>query len=298
MPRASRSRRPAVERETPAYSGGVLEVQRWPELHDPVLVVALSGWVDAGMAGANAAAVIRDQLDVSCRFARIDCSDLVDLQQTRPEVEIVDGVTRRVSWPQIELVAGRAGRDVVVCMGPEPSLRWPTVVRTLVDVCQRLGVVAAFGLGAMPAVSTHRRPVPVLATVSDPALAERAGALRTDYVGMTGLQTALLVALGQVGIPAVGLWAQVPHYVAGSPSPPAVRALLARLIELTGTELDLEDLDRDVARYLRKVDAGLADRPDVAELVQAIESEHPSIPTGDELVSEIERYLRSQPDQD
>jgi proteasome assembly chaperone (PAC2) family protein len=267
-------------------------------LRQPVLIVALQGWVDAGMAGSRGAEVVREQMTEARRFARLDLADLVDLQQTRPDVEIVEGLTKRVTWPEIECVAGRAGRDVVVVTGPEPSLLWPAVIAELVAVAQRLGVVAAYGLGAMPSVSTHRRPVEVLATATDEDLAERAGALRTDYVGVTGLQTALLVALGGVGIPAVGLWAQVPHYLAGSPSPPATRAILGRLLELSGIEIDLGPLDRDVERYVVKVEAGLADRPDVAELVQAIETEHPSMPSGDELMTEIEQFLRSQPDQD
>jgi len=276
----------------------VLEVETWPALRQPVLIMALQGWVDAGMAGSRGAEVVREQLTEARRFARMDLADLVDLQQTRPDVEIVEGLTKRVTWPEIECVAGRAGRDVVVVTGPEPSLLWPSVIAELVAAAQRLGVVAAYGLGAMPSVSTHRRPVEVLATATDEDLAERAGALRTDYVGVTGLQTALLVALGDVGIPAVGLWGQVPHYLAGSPSPPATRAVLGRLLELSGIEIDLGPLDRDVERYVVKVEAGLADRPDVAELVQAIETEHPSIPSGDELMTEIEQFLRSQPDQD
>lgn len=276
----------------------MLDVDTWPDLRQPVLVVALQGWVDAGLAGSRGVDVLREQLGSARRFGLLDLADLVDLQQTRPDVRIVEGVTRRIAWPRIELVAGRAGRDVVVVTGPEPSLRWPSVIGAIVEAAQRLGVVDAYGLGAMPAVSTHRRPVPVLATATDEALAVRAGALRTDYIGITGLQTALLVALGDVGVPSVGLWGHVPHYLAGSHSPPATRAVLGRLLDLSGLELDLGPLDREVERYAVKVEAGLADRPDVAELVQAIESEHPALPSGDELVSEIERFLRSQPDQD
>lgn len=276
----------------------MLEVTTWPRLRQPVLVVAVQGWVDAGMAGSHGADVLREQTSEARRFARLDLADLVDLQQTRPGVEIVDGLSKRIRWPAIECVAGNAGRDVVLVTGPEPSLRWPTVIAELVELAQRLGVAAAFGLGAMPSVCTHRHPVGVLATATDADLAERAGALRTDYVGITGLQTALLVALGEAGIPSVGLWGQVPHYLAGSPSPPATRAVLGRLAELSGIVLDLDPLDRSAQRYAEKVEAGLAERPDVAELVQAIEAEHPAVPTGDELVREIEAFLRSQRNQD
>jgi len=276
----------------------MLEVVTWPELRDPVLVLALSGWVDAGMAGAHASALLREQLGAARVFARLDLSDLVDLQQTRPMVEIVEGTTRRITWPLIECVAGRAGRDVVLLTGPEPSLRWPSLIAEIVVMARRLGIDAAYGLGALPAVTTHRRPISVLATVTDPEQVDELGAMRTDYQGATGLQTALLVALGDAGIPGVGLWAQVPHYVAGNPSPPATRAVLARLTELAGIECDLSDLDAEADGYAEKVEAGLVDRPDVAELVRAIEAEHPEIPSGDDLVSEIEKFLQSRPETD
>jgi proteasome assembly chaperone (PAC2) family protein len=272
----------------------VLDVDAWPELRAPVLVLVLTGWVDAGGAGASAAQALADQLGSGRVFARYDLSDLVDLQQTRPTVAMADGETRTVSWPVIEFIAGRAGRDVVLCVGPEPSLRWPTITREIIDVAKRLGVERAFSLGAMPAVVSHRRPTPVLATATSHSLAQEAGALRTDYRGPTGLQTVLQVALGDAGIPAVGLWAQVPHYVSGNPSPPATRALLSRLRELAGVESDLAELDDECETYVEKVEEGLADRPDVAELVEAIESEHPPLPTADELASEIERFLRDQ----
>jgi proteasome assembly chaperone (PAC2) family protein len=213
-------------------------------------------------------------------------------------VQIVDGTTRRISWPLLECVAGRAGRDVVLLTGPEPSLRWPSLVAEIVVMARRLGIEAAYGLGALPAVTTHRRPVSVLATVTEADQVDELGALRTDYEGATGLQTAMLVALGEAGIPGVGLWAQVPHYVAGNPSPPATRAVLARLAELTGIQCDLTELDREAEGYVDKVEAGLVDRPDVAELVRAIEAEHPEIPSGDDLVSEIEKFLRSHPETD
>jgi proteasome assembly chaperone (PAC2) family protein len=274
----------------------VLDVDRWPDLRDPVLVVALSGWVDAGLAGAGAVAVLSEQLDSSGAFGRVDLTELADLQQTRPSVHLVDGVTREITWPAIDLIAGRAGRDLVVCRGPEPSLRWRAFSDEVVQMSQRMGVSMMFGLGGMPTLVSHRRPVSVLATATSRSLAQEVGAWRADYTGPTGAQTALQVALGQAGIPGVGLWAQVPHYVAATPSPPAISALLSRLREVAGVETDLTALDGQVDEYLRRVEEGLSERPDVAEMVRNIEANEGAgdIPTGDELASEIERFLREQ----
>jgi proteasome assembly chaperone (PAC2) family protein len=277
---------------------GVMDVDRWPELRDPVLVVALSGWVDAGLAGAGAVAVLSEQLESVRPFGRVDLTELVDLQQTRPSVHLVDGTTREITWPAIDLIAGRADRDVVLCRGPEPSLRWGELSNELVAAAQRLGVSMMVGMGGMPTLASHRRPVNVLATATSPSLAQEVGAWRADYTGPTGAQTVLQVAMGDAGIPGVGLWAQVPHYVGATPSPPAIRALLARLRELTGVQTDLSGLDSQSDEYLERVEEGLSERPDVAEMVRNIEaaegSEGGDLPSGEELASEIERFLREQ----
>lgn len=275
--------------------GDVLDVEQWPQLRDPVMLVALSGWVDGGMAGGGALAAVAEQLEAARAFGTIDLSELVDLQQTRPTVSLIDGTTRSVSWPSVDLIAGRAGRDVVLVAGPEPSIRWREFTEQLVHAAQQLHIQMAFTLGGMPAPVSHRRPVSVLATASSRSVAQEVGALRTDYVGPTGVQTVLQVALGEVGIPAVGLWAQVPHYVAGTPSPPAIRALLERLRDLAGIEVDLHLLDEQSDLYTEKVEEGLAERPDVAEMVLQLEAhDDDDLPTGEDLAREIERFLRDE----
>jgi hypothetical protein len=271
----------------------VLTADHWPTLDRPLLVVALSGWVDAGVAGEGAVNALLDQLQGPDEFATLDLTDLLDLQQTRPTARFVEGGLRVIDWPRLQFVAGRVGRDVVVVRGPEPSLRWRAVADEIVGAARKLGVVEAVTFGGMPALVSHRRPLPVLATATSRSLAQEVGPLRPDYAGPTGTQTIVQHALGAAGIPCVGLWVQVPQYVAGSPSPPAVRALLARLIEGHRVDLDLRGLDARADAYLERVEEGLAARPDVKEIVDRLDQEAPRV-EGDELVDEIERFLRSQ----
>jgi proteasome assembly chaperone (PAC2) family protein len=277
----------------------VLEIDTLPQLRDPVMVVALAGWVDAGLAGSGAVAFLHEQLDAARTFGRIDLGDLMDLQQTRPTVHLVDGVSREIDWPEITLSAGRLGRDVVLVNGPEPSLRWRAVLGELVDVALQLGVSEAFTVGGIPAMASHRRPISVLATGTDEEVVERAGAWRQDYSGPTGAQSVLQVMLGDAGIPTTALWAQVPHYLSGGASPPAIRAVLDRLRDLTDFTLDLDGLDDQSLAYVTRVEDGLADRPDVIDVITAIEEgedevDETELPSGDELASEIERFLRDQ----
>jgi proteasome assembly chaperone (PAC2) family protein len=276
----------------------VLSVERWPELSEPLLVVALSGWVDAGGAGAGAISALVEQLQDARTFGTIDISAMADLHQTRP-VARWEGDARVIDWPTITFESGRsaggregAGRDLVVVRGPEPSLRWPGTASAVVEAARRLGVRQAATLGGIPALVSHRRSPVVTASATARSLAQELTPLRPDYAGPTGLQTVILRALGDAGIPGCGLWVQVPQYVSGSPSPPSIRALLARLMEVYNLHFDLRPLDDRSQAYLRRVEAGLDARPDVKAVVDQID-ERQEGPTGD-LVAEIEQFLRSQ----
>ena len=194
----------------------MIEIDALPQLRDPVMVVALAGWVDAGLAGGGAVALLQEQLESARTFARLDLADLMDLQQTRPTVHLVDGVSRQIAWPEITLSAGRLGRDVVLCTGPEPSLRWRSCsVRSSTSPAGS-APRAAFTVGGIPSMASHRRPLSVLATGTDEELVAGAGAWRQDYTGPTGAQSVMQVMLGDVGIPTLALWAQVPHYLSGA----------------------------------------------------------------------------------
>ena len=274
----------------------MLSVDVMPALRDPVLVLALSGWVDAGESGAQAAAWLSGQLEGGRVFARYDLRDVIDLSQTRPRT-FLDGDTRRIEWPAIAISAGHAGRDVIVCTGPEPSLRWPTFTHELATLFSDLGVSYVCTLAGVPAMVSHRIPTSVLVTTTSEAMAQEVGAVPHDYLGQTGAQNVIQFALAEAGVPGVGLWAQVPHYVAANPAPSGARALLERLIELTEVELDLGPLDEQVAAYTAAIEAGLSERPDVAGLVQAIEDEMPEEASGDDLAAEVERFLREHREQ-
>ena len=286
-----------------------LEIDALPKLRDPVMVVALSGWVDAGLAGIGSLAVLRDHLGSARRFARMDLSDVMDLQQTRPTLHLEGGVQRTIEWPAIELVAGQLGSDVVLCSGPEPSLRWRAVLTELVGVARDVGVRRAYTLGGIPAMASHRRPVDVLVTASDDELADECDASDQDYEGPVGAQSVLQVMLGAAGIPTVGMWAQVPHYLAASASPPAIRSLLVKLRDQAGIAVDLAELEETAVEYIQRVESGVSERLDVLEAIRAIEDaddrsdddpltpgplDDDELPSGDELASEIERFLRGQ----
>jgi proteasome assembly chaperone (PAC2) family protein len=283
-----------------------LRWERRPDgLRAPALVCAFKGWNDAGEAATSAVAFMGASLDAA-RFATIDPEEFVDFQNTRPQVKLVEGRTRRVEWPEWEVYEARvplAPRDLVILTGPEPSYRWRTFSQQVVELAEALGVQMVVTLGALLADVPHSRPVGVTAHASDPALVERLSLQAPTYEGPTGIVGVLQTACAEAGMPAASLWAAVPHYVAVAPNPKGALAILRRLESLVGVTVDASDLESAAVDYERQVTRAVELDPEVQAFVERLEraadaEEGPTdlsqIPSGDVLAREFQRFLRQR----
>ena len=274
----------------------------------PVLVIALEGWVDAGM-GASAAIAHLLTGSPTAVVATFDTEPLIDQRARRPIARREDGVTTELTWPTIRLLAGkdRVGADILYLTGPEPDFTWPTFIRAVVGLVARLGVRTVVGLGAFPAPTPHTRPVRLASTVP-PQSADLAGRIGTVHGTLevpAGVQAALEVALGQAGIPVIGLWARVPHYVSAMPYPEASAALIEGLCAVTGTVLETVELRTAGEASRIQVDELIGANPEHLDMVKrlemAIDSEEGTplgftsdLPSGDEIAEELEQFLRGE----
>ena len=266
---------------------------------EPVLVAAFEGWNDAG--DAASAAIEHLQLTwEATELAEIDPDDYYDFQVTRPTVRMVDGVTRRVEWPTTRLSVCRppgANRDVVLMHGIEPNMRWRRFCAELLEHIDRLGVTTVVTLGALLADTPHTRPVPVTGTAYDAASAAQFGLERSRYEGPTGIVGVLQDACVQAGVPAIFIWAAVPHYVSQPPSPKATLALLHRVEEVLDMEVPLGQLPDQAEEWQQTVSEMAAEDEDVRNYVRALEERGDAETTlnetsGDAIAAEFERYLR------
>jgi len=276
-------------------------------LRAPALVCAFTGWNDAGEAASAAVRFLGTTLGAT-RFARIDPEEFFDFQAERPTVRLVDGRTREVSWPSIEIWAARAPRaprDLILLSGPEPSMRWRGFCTTIIELAEALGVQLTVTLGALLADVPHTRPVPMVGIASDEGLAERIGLGPTDYEGPTGITGVLHAACAQAGLPAASLWASVPHYVAAAPNPKASLALVRKLESLVGVSVDASELETAAGDYERRVTSAVAGDDDVRRFVERLEQaadaeapepESPEVPSGDVLAREFQRFLNQRGD--
>jgi hypothetical protein len=264
------------------------------DLVAPVLVAAFDGWVDAAGAASAAADRVADGGDLVATF---DADVLYDYRSRRPVLDVVDGTLMRLEWPSLQLHRVRAdGRDLLVLHGAEPDFRWRELGDDLLDLALRLGVVQWISMGAIPAAVPHTRPVTVLATASTHGLLHEAevqgppGLLRVPSACLSAIE----IAVAGSGIPAVGFFAQVPHYV-GGPFAPATLALLRHLARHLSVDLALETLEKDAEQQRVRLDAAVEADDDVREILEQLQNAgDQEIPTGDELAAEIERFLRSE----
>jgi proteasome assembly chaperone (PAC2) family protein len=281
----------------------LVELSERPQLRDPFLVVHLTGWTDAGMAGQTSTVFLRARWRART-LAEFDSDELIDYRARRPVVRLAGGRIDQVSWSPIELSLGDAGnRDALLLTGPEPDLRWHAFSEAVIRVCRELAVREVFGLGAFPAPSLHTDPVAVLGTSADPDLVARLETVRAIVELNAGIQSVLEDRLHQAGIPATGLWARVPPYVAGGSHPPAALALVHELARLAEVEVDTTELDAASKEHLEQVEQAVRERPQIAEFIDQIralveQGDDERIPSGDEIAAELERFLSQQPPPD
>ena len=274
-------------------------------LRAPALVCAFKGWNDAGDAASAALTFVGSSLGAT-RFATIDPEEFFDFQSTRPKIKVVDGGTREITWPEVEIYAARvprAPRDLILLAGAEPSMRWRTFSRLIVDLAEALGTQMVVSLGALLADVPHSRPVSVTGLSSEPSLVARLNVSSAVYEGPTGIVGVLHAACAEAGIPTASLWASVPHYVAAAPNPKAALALVRHLEQLVGVSVDAQELESAAADYERQVTLAVQSDPDVQAFVerleQAVEAEETEtgpgdLPSGDLLAREFQRFLRQR----
>jgi len=265
-------------------------------LDGPVLVAAFDGWVDAGSAGTLAAQRLLG--DASRVVASFDADRLFDYRARRPTLDILDGTLQSLEWPELELRAARLGeRDLLVLTGPEPDFRWHELSSDVTGLVKQLGVSTWVSLGSIPAAVAHTRPVPVLGTASVRGLLPDGvsqgpdGRLRVPSAALSVLE----LGVSQSGVPCVGFYAQVPHYLSAA-YPQAAIELLSHVGRYLGFEPPLGELPMQALETRALLDAATAADERTKAHVERLEemADQARLPVGDDLIADIERFLRDR----
>jgi len=265
------------------------------DLQSPVLIAALDGWIDAGSAATTAAEQLAEGGEVVVTF---DPDALFDYRSRRPTLEIVDGRPAKLTWPELTIRRSRPGdRDVLILTGAEPDDRWQQLAAEMVELTRQLEVSQLISLGAIPAAVPHTRTVPILGTESQPGL------LRADVqAGPSGILRVPAAAISVIdyeisrsGVPSVGYFAQIPHYVSG-PYPAAAVELLRAVAKHLDVSVSADALAREAKVMIKRLDAAAAADETTQTYVTRLESmvDEARLPSGEDLISDIEKFLRER----
>lgn len=266
-------------------------------LRDPAVLIAFGGWNDAGDAATNVLTHLANNYP-SAEVGVLDSEEFFDFQVSRPMVSLtLEG--REITWPAITATVVDVGeRDLLLLQGPEPNLRWRTLIGVLTELLNSIAPTVVVLIGAMLSDSPHTRPLPVLGHSTSRELTEKLSLSTSTYEGPTGIIGVLADGFEQAGLPVMSLWASVPHYVSNPPNPKATLALLGRLSDVLGVDLEAGELPVLSTTWERSVNELAEEDPDIAEYITSLEERQDTTTmpqaSGDSIAAEFERYLRRQ----
>ncbi len=278
-----------------------MEHLRWsaePELRRPVLIAAFEGWNDAGDAASTAVRFLAERWRAE-PFADIEAEAFFDFTTHRPTVHLDDEGQRTIVWPRNRFLHAKVAElgDVILLDGTEPALQWRTFCTEVLEVVRQFDVSMVLTFGALISDVPHSRPVEVYGSSSDAELSSRYHFEPSSYEGPTGIVGVLQNELNKAGVVSASLWAAVPSYVHGSPSPKAALALVEKVAGMLDVGLPTTDLQIASAAYERQVNTLVSDDEDTAELVRQLEQRHDEMSDPGALVEEVEQFLRERTDE-
>ena len=281
-------------------------------LRGRLLLVAFEGWNDAGEAATGALKVLKDQLDV-IPILEVDTEEYFDFQFNRPVVTSDDEGHRLLVWPgatifgpdgELEGAASGAptaqGDDshVYLLIGAEPSRNWKKFTADIISTALAEDVSGIVLLGAMLADVPHTRPISVFATSENPLVRTELDIERSSYEGPVGILSVIADAAESAGIPAISIWASVPHYVHNAPSPKATLALIDKIEELIDVSIDRGELADESTAWESGIDALAGEDEDMAAYIQQLEQARDTVDSpeasGEAIAHEFEKYLRRE----
>lgn len=276
---------------------------------DPIpLIVALDGFLSAGSSSILAAEQLRtDDGEVVHEF---DLDSMFDYRARRPPITFCRDHYVDYVEPVLQITRhrDRAGTPYLLLAGPEPDFGWEAFAAETIDVITELGVPLTVGLGGVPMGVPHTRPPLLTMHGTRPELVDRKNFWNAEVSVPSSAQSLLEFRMREHRLDAIGYVVHVPHYLTQIEYPTAAIALLEAVGLRLGLDLDLEDLRARQPESITEIEqqiaeqdgeqvlAGLEEQYDIFSrgAAESLLADDASLPTGDELASQLEQFLARQ----
>lgn len=209
--------------------------------------------------------------------------------------------------------ADATGTPFLVLSGPEPDREWELFAKAVGSLVERLGINRMVTLHGIPMAVPHTRPLGITMHATRPELIspQTSGFGR---VQVPGSAAALLeYRLGAQGHDAVGYAVHVPHYLSQAEYPHAAVAALEAVTRGTGLVFPMDALRDAAERTTVEIEEQIQASSELTSAITGLEQQYDafatgtdresllaepaSMPTGDELAAQFERFLAERDDE-
>lgn len=211
------------------------------ELNGPWMVAV---WPGMGNVAISAGFYLMAKLGVH-HLAEFQFVDLFDVEYA----EVKDGLVRTGQLPRSRLFAWldpTGKHDIVIFVGEaQPPMGKYAFCRRLIDFVKDLGVERVFTFASMATEIRPEQPSRVFGVATDEEILAELRAMEVEILeegNIGGLNGVLLGVAAENGMHGIGLLGEIPQLFSQIPYPKASLAVLEKFSEVTGLDIDFEEL--------------------------------------------------------
>ncbi len=254
-----------------------------PPVQAEVMIIGLSGWMDAGEVSTGVIELICEKLTTST-FATVNPEGFYiynfpgTMEVTalfRPHIQITDGLITEYQTP-INVFFHAPEHKLLLFHGKEPNLRWKRFSKIIFEVAQQCRVRRIYFIGSVAGLVPHTREPRITASYSSLQLKEEMTSfnlLPVNYEGPASIVNELMIAATRDHVEMINLVAEIPAYVQGR-NPKSIEAVARRLARLLNLDITLGGLHAVTEALDKKLDQLIQERPELAEHVRTLEENY------------------------
>lgn len=273
-----------------------------PELHNPVLLLGFSGWMNSGEVSTGAISYLVNKLGAK-EFAAINPEgfyiesfpgNMEIASMFRPNAKIEEGIIKDYEDSSNRFFFDDKN-NLLLFSGKEPHLHWQEFCDSIFELCDRFGVRKMYFIGSVAGLVPHTREPRIHCSVSDWEMKkylDKLGFNFTDYEGPASIVTKLTVEARRRNRSMAVMVAAVPAYVQGN-NPMALEAVIRRLRKILGIDIDINELAQLGEAFQEKIEEVVKNEPELAENIQKLEENYDN-EVFDEDMGDLKQWLKDK----